>query len=345
MATSVANKRKKTLAGALADRLEAAQLAAEPGFTPDQLAEAAQFVLGAATVRKPGEPIIVVDSVSGPVGARMTRIAAINDDMPFLVNSIAAAVVSQGLAIDRLIHPIVSVRRDADGTLLAAFPDDGDGGLPDESIIYIETDRIDARNRVRLRSALVATLSDVRAAVGDWPKLRAAMSADAEALTARSESFREGAELLRWFEGGNLMQLGHVLRRRDGSHADAAGVCRTSARALLSDASYARAFAWFDAAHARKGRDRALLIVKSNVVSQVHRRVPLDLFIVPVIEKGKLAALSVHAGIWTSAALSAPPGQVPVLRQGLETIMARLELRSAGSCRQIAGPCADGAAA
>ena len=84
----------------------------------------------------------------------MTRIAAINDDMPFLVNSMAATVVALGLAIDRLVHPIVSVRRDADGALLEALPDDGDGGLPEESMVYIETERADARTRVRLRAAL-----------------------------------------------------------------------------------------------------------------------------------------------------------------------------------------------
>ncbi|MEO6093196.1 MAG: NAD-glutamate dehydrogenase domain-containing protein [Novosphingobium sp.] len=330
MATSLATKTGKTLAAALADRLEASLLGTEPGFSPDQLNAAAHFLLGAAVVRQPGEPVIVVDSVSGPVGARMTRIAAINDDMPFLVDSMAAAVVAQGLAIDRLVHPIVSVRRDVDGTLVGAFPDDGDGGLPDESMIYIETERVDASSRVRLRAALVATLNDVRAAVGDWPKLRAAMSADAEALAAHGAVFHESAELLRWFEGGSLMQLGHVLRRRDGSHGEAAGICRTSARTLLSDASYARAFAWFDAAHARKAQGGGLLIVKSNVISQVHRRVPLDLFIGPVIEKAKIVALSVHAGIWTSAALGAPPARVPVLRQGLDAIMERLELDPQG---------------
>ena len=330
MATSVAERTEKTLVGELAERLEASLLGAEPGFTPDQLTEAAGFVLNAAAVRRSGDPVIVVDSVSGPVGSRMTRIAAINDDMPFLVDSMAATVASQGLTVDRLVHPIVSVRRDADGTLVAAFPDDGEGGLPDESMVYIETDRADARARVRLRSALHATLTDVRAAVGDWSKLRAAMSADADALAARGAEFDEGAKLLRWFESGNLMQLGHVVRGRDDSQSEAAGICRTSARTLLSDASYALAFAWFEEARSRQDGGQTPLVVKSNVISQVHRRVPLDLFIVPRIEKGKLVALSVHAGIWTSAALAAPPGEVPVLREGLAAIRAGLELDPQG---------------
>src|SRR5690606_8040991 len=86
-----------------------------------------------------------------------------------------------------------------------------------------------------------------------------------------------------------------------------------------------RAFAWFDA---QRGQDGAgPLIVKANRLSRVHRRVPLDLFIVPLVEDGRVAALSVHAGIWTSAALAAPPEQVPTLRRHLTTLMERHEFQ------------------
>src|SRR5215212_2464949 len=51
---------------------------------------------------------------------------------------------------------------------------------------------------------------------------------------------------------------------------------------MLAPASYERAFKWFD--QPRKGRGAAPLIIKANRISNVHRRVPLDLFIVPVIE-------------------------------------------------------------
>ena len=53
----------------------------------------------------------------------------------------------------------------------------------------------------------------------------------------------------------------------------------------------------------------------------------LILIVVPVMEKGKVAALSVHAGIWTSAALGAPPEEVPVLRRHLQTIGENLEFQ------------------
>jgi glutamate dehydrogenase len=231
----------------------------------------------------------------------------INDDMPFLVDSVAAAIAAEGLTIDQLVHPIVPVERDRAGKL-AAIPADG---AKRESMIYVETARIDARDRRKLEKALATTLADVRAAVADWPKMTERMAADAERVDDP-----EGAALLRWLAGGMLTLLGHATRRRDGGNAEPLGICRKSARELLADDSYARAFAWFDA-----NDGRAPLIVKANRIAKVHRRVPLDLFIVPVVERGRVAALSVHAGVWTSAALATPPDEVPLLRRQLAATM------------------------
>src|SRR3546814_9181001 len=112
-----------------------------------------------------------------------------------------------------------------------------------------------------------------------------------------------------------LTQLGHLNRKLEGGQSDLLGVCRKSARQLLADASFDRAFAWFD-----KEAGRDLLIVKSNLIANVHRRVPLDLFIVPIRTRGRVTALSVHAGVWTSAALASPPRSVPRLRQALHML-------------------------
>ena len=90
------------------------------------------------------------------------RLVAINDDMPFLVDSVAAAIAAPGLAVHRLLHPIVPITRDGAGKLRQV----GEG--PPESIIYIELDRADARGRQELVRELQRVLADVRAAVGDW---------------------------------------------------------------------------------------------------------------------------------------------------------------------------------
>ncbi len=296
----------------IAERLRGAVLPGETGFTEAELDAAARFLAGAAAQREPGQPALALDTVN-QADRRFMRVAAINDDMPFLVDSMAAAIAARGLSIERLVHPVVPVHRTSGGKLKSL----GVEG-PAESMIYLETPRPDAATRRRLESDLRQVLAEVRAAVSDWSELRAAMLADAERLTADNG---EGAELLRWFEGGMLTQLGHVTRVRSGGHSEARGICRLGRCELLSPAACERAFAWFEE---RGAAARTPLIVKSNRISAVHRRVPLDLVIVPVLARGKVKALSIHAGIWTSAALAAPPGEVPRLRKQLAALMAKL---------------------
>src|SRR5688500_16753672 len=297
---------ERKLARELRERMADSLLPGEPGLARERLDEAAAFVLETARERPEGEAAFRVHSTGGV--RRCTRIAVVNRDMPFLVDSIAATIAAQGLAIDVLMHPILPVRRDAAGRL-TGLPGKAGADTRPESLIYLETARTDAKLRRALEQELAATLADVRAAVADWPKMRDLIAEDAARV-----SDPEGAALLRWFGDGMLTQLGHVTRRRDDSQAQLLGICRKSARELVADDTYKLAFAWFD-----KG-GRSPLMIKANRLSRVHRRVPLDLIVVPVVEDGRVAALSVHAGIWTSAALATPPEQVPVLRRHLAQI-------------------------
>ncbi len=304
------------LAGRFADSLLPSEAA---DFDADRLLEAARFTLRAAARRKGTEPALAIESVAG-TGAtpRYLRIAVINDDMPFLVDSVCATVTQHGLSIDRLVHPVLAVRRAADGRLTGLPEGEAIGELR-ESMIYLETERVDARTRRALVEAIHRTLADVHAAVADWPHMQAVMLDDARTLPDP-----EAAALLRWLADGMLTQLGHVVRHRDGNLAGALGICRASSVPLLSQESYGRAFAWFDGDQAQGVPPRAPLVVKANRNSRVHRNVPLDLFIVPMIEKGQVVALSVHAGVWTSNALSAAPDRVPLMRSQLEGLTTRL---------------------
>ena len=309
-----ASRKGRTMVQALAARFADSLLPGEAeGMDATRLADAAAFTLTAMVERQPGEPIVALESIGGSAGQRFLRLAVINDDMPFLVDSIAAAVTEQGLTIERLVHPVIAVRRDAKGRL-SDLASQASGDERRESVIYLETERGDARQRRLLAASLATVLGDVHAAVADWTRLQDAMLADAERIADP-----EGAALLRWLNEGMLTQLGHVLRKRDGSQSGLLGICRKSARSLLAPASFDRAFKWFDS-H-RKGHGQAPLIIKANRVSNVHRRVPLDLFVVPVIEEGAVVALSVHAGVWTSAALAAPPDRIPRMRSQLAQLM------------------------
>ena len=275
------------------------------------LKHAGEFAARASQGRAPGAPSLLLEPMVAEGTDRRMRLAVINDDMPFLVDSVSQIVGAQGLVIHRILHPVVAATRDAKGALTGvevATP----GCANRESVIYMELERGDARARRRLLDGLEGALADVRAAVADWRAMRAAMLADA-AMRVEGEE----AELLRWFEGGAMTQLGHEWRTRDGAVEAPLGISASGSSQLLSQNALDAAFAWFD------GGGKAPLLIKSNRLSAVHRRVLLDLVVVPEMKGKTVEKLSIHAGLWTSAALSAPPAKVPVLRAQLDALMAK----------------------
>jgi glutamate dehydrogenase len=297
------------LAARLAPRLTEGALPGElAGFGPAEVAGAAAFVVATAATRARATPAVGLEGIASDDTRRRMRMAIVNDDMPFLVDSIAAAIGAHDIAIDRIIHPVVPVTRNEAGELVAV----GEGSTR-ESVVYLEMSRADARDRRVLVDDVRAVLADVRAAVSDWPALQSALSDDV--ATVRDA---EGAALLHWFLDGYLTLLGHYRWFADGGARDPLGIARNTAPVpTLADASCLAAIAHFESGGA------VPLLLKSNRIATVHRAVPLDLAIVPIVDMGKVVGLSVHAGLWTSAALAAAPRDVPVLRSRLAALKAK----------------------
>ncbi|MBW0144205.1 NAD-glutamate dehydrogenase [Sphingomicrobium clamense] len=288
----------------LADTLiEALRKGALPGDLEDLdkkgLKDAARFVADTATSRKKGQLALALESVGGDAGHRRMRLALVNDDMPFLVDSIAGAIAAKGLAVHRLLHPILNLERDKGGKLKAV----GEGNP--ESLIYVELDRTDSRGRHDLSVELREVLAHVRAAVGDWKKMRAEMEDDAKVL---SGSAPEASALLDWLRANNFTLLGHADVGKNGKFESGLGILRDGLG--LWDETVTRS------AIEAVGKDRKFLIMKADRVSPVHRRVPLDVIMIAREDGG----VSVHAGLWTSAALRAPAEEVPILRKRLKEL-------------------------
>ncbi|MEG3178349.1 NAD-glutamate dehydrogenase [Sphingomonas sp. RB3P16] len=294
----------KSLSDALAARLTKGALPGEiQGFGKAERADAAAFVAATAEHRTPGTATVALEPLPGTDPRRRMRLAIVNDDMPFLVDSIAATIGAHDISIDRIIHPVLGVTRDTRGTLLSV-----DDTGPAESMIYIELERADARERRELVTALERNLADVRAAVNDWQPLQDAMAADIATLPPG-----EGAALLAWLLDRNFTLLGHESWR--GATETTLGLARNPQPVpMLAAASRALAMQWFS------DGGEAPLLLKSNLISSVHRHLPLDLAVVPVRDAKTVVGLSIHAGLWTSSALNAAPQDVPVLRAHLAAL-------------------------
>ena len=70
-----------------------------------------------------------------------TVVAMLNDDMPFIIDSVTAYLAGQQLAIHRLIHPVLRIEHAADGTLTDLKDAAEDGGRALESCVFLEIDR------------------------------------------------------------------------------------------------------------------------------------------------------------------------------------------------------------
>src|ERR1700733_10762643 len=184
-----------------------------------------------------------------------TVIEMVNDDMPFLVDSINLALTQRALTLHFLTHPVYAVSRDGAGTLLSVRERGEaaeDGAQPSgrkprlESFQHIEVDRIvDPAALDTLASQIARSMSDVRVACADWGKMRGATRQVAQELSSSSEhldagDLSEALALLAWMEvatspswaTANIDCRGARGRRRCGpSKPRASGSCAAGTRA------------------------------------------------------------------------------------------------------------------
>jgi glutamate dehydrogenase len=290
-------------------------------FSGEDCRAAAEFIAACAAKRSAGKALVRLESAGTKLGHRRMRIAIINDDMPFLVDSIAGAIAGRGLIIHRLLHPVICVRRDARGNLSEIEPrcDDKDRR---ESIMYIEVDRADAKGRTELVAELEHVLDQVRAAVTDWRAMQANMHAQAETVAEP-----EGKALLHWLADGAMTLLGYEVERPGEKPSGGLGIMRLSDDPT-DEGGCEGAIRYFE-----QGGPEPLM-AKADLRSPVHRRVPLDLVVVPLRDgggdKGKITGIGVHAGLWTSQALTAPIEEVPLLRRQLDALEAEFGFEPSG---------------
>jgi len=273
-------------------------------YSAEETREAAAFIAACAGKRQPGSATVRLESTGTGLGHRRMRIGIVNDDMPFLVDSVGQAIAARGLIIHRMLHPVICATRDDDGCLLEVEALCEDRSRR-ESIIYLEVDRADAKGRQELQTELQRVLDDVRAAVRDWRAMQANMHAQAD--TVRDP---EGRALLHWLADGAMTLLGYEVERPHEAPSHGLGIMGKPGQPT-DEGGCEGAIRYFE----EGGQEP--LIAKADLRSPVHRRVPLDLIVVPLRERGKITGIGVHAGLWTSQALTVPIEEVPVLRRQL----------------------------
>ncbi|WP_418321329.1 NAD-glutamate dehydrogenase [Piscinibacter sakaiensis] len=263
-----------------------------------------------------------------------TVIEIVNEDMPFLVDSITMEVNRQGLTLHLISHPVMRVRRDAEHrmTSIAPRPDDPQGRL--ESVIHVEVDRrTDPARLSALHDGLMRILGDVQSAVADWKPMRQAVIETVEHLKqhpppVKQDDLAEDLAFLQWLADDNFTLLGkRDYDLTDDEQGDALHVVPGSGLGILrADADAATASSSFAAlpadVRAQAREVRLLLLTKSNARATVHRPGHLDYVGVKRFdEAGNVIGERRFLGLFTSVAYNAKAADIPLLRRKVNAVM------------------------
>ncbi len=265
-----------------------------------------------------------------------TVVEIVNDDMPFLVDSVTMEINRQGLALHSAIHPVFRVWRGGSGIERIAPAGAGEAGDGSrlESFIHFEIDRTGESSRLdALRNGISQVLVDVRAAVEDWPKMcditRATIGAMAQAPDAASAESVEARAFLEWMMDDHFSFLGqrdYQLVVRDGRYflrgvaGSGAGILRESLREPdAEDLTPLPA-----AATAIIEGSSPIFLTKANSRATVHRPGYLDYVGVKLLDQnGQLFGERRFVGLYTSTAYMAPIADIPLVRRKCANILAR----------------------
>jgi glutamate dehydrogenase len=303
------------------------------GLTPDQMLAEAKGHRELAEQRLPGQLKLRVGET--PDG-ELTVVEIVTDDMPFLVDTVTAALVGHGLFVHLMVHPQVVVQRQPLGRLLEVHadvePDDAIAGDLVESWMRVEIDRVPESAHEQLRRDLQRVLTDVREAVEDWPRMRAQALQIADELGSAdlpvpARDITDSVELLRWLADDHFTFLGYrEYRLRDGADGlELAAVLGTGLGILRQDQTNPRVLATLPVqARTRVLEKRLLVITKANSRSTVHRSSYLDYVGIKVFNAdGNVIGERRFLGLFSAAAYLHSVRELPVVKRKVSGVLER----------------------
>jgi glutamate dehydrogenase len=318
---------------------------------PADLAGAAASLFEFARKRTPGKPSVRLlnpDTRRDGFSSPHTIVQMVNDDMPFLVDSISMALNGKGRVITLTVHPIMPIARDKAGRMtdllsLAAFAKDRGDSRP-ESVMHIEFDR-ETRPEVlaEIQTGIEKALADVRAAVTDWRAMRAKCGEIISGLQTTppplpTSDVTEGRRFLEWLNDNHFTYLGYreyELKLRDGEDVlepvagSGLGILREKG-APRPTKKVSKSFMVLPKHVRATARAKELLIVtKANAVATVHRPSHMDYIGIKRFDKnGKVIGEQRFLGLFTSSAYQAEPTDIPLIAERVEQVMLRSKLPS-----------------
>jgi glutamate dehydrogenase len=303
-----------------------------PGLTAADLGALLASVWETAAGRQPGEPArITIGPLSRADGrpAGYDSIGIVQDDRPFLVDSVMGELAEAGVTVRSMYHPLVEI-----------------AGHP-MSLIIVVIETLPQERRDVLGEGLAQTLSEVRRAVTDHAAMNALMARSIAHLEATPrgvdpEVLAENLALLHWLQADHFVFLGardyDYPRSADGGYEAEAplsqsgvglGVLADPERTVLRRASEPAVLT----RSMKKQLDLSepVTVAKANIRSRVHRRAYMDYVGVKRFgPDGRPSGETRFVGLFTAEAYDRAASQVPLVRRKLANALSRAG-KTAGS--------------
>ena len=305
----------------------------------DELLDLAHHQLRWTQGRQPGELRLRLlrPGESADALAALAVVETCVDDMPYLVDTVAIAVREAGVPIDWAVHPILKLRRDEAGQIVAI----GDAAAADpgarlESWIHMEFEPLpNEAAYAALEQELRDSLSDLSVAVADTPAMRARALQLAEGLrrvppNADAAEFDEGREFLQWLADGHFTFLGYT-ETRAATGADGRAQLFNASEPALGLSRPNQRYADTAELIAPKAEldkyaesPRLIVVTKANRRAHVHLDDYMDVISVKQYrEDGSVAGTCRFVGLFASDVYVDRPRTIPLIRAKADYVMRR----------------------
>ncbi len=288
-----------------------------------------------------GNSVIAIDNDPAiqRQGRQLTVITVVNDNMPFLFNSILGEIADTAGEPTLVMHPVILVKHDKQGVagiLGDAGSQRADGDVDRVSVIHVHVPRLPESGCDALKARLTRILAQVRAAVHDWKPMLARLDRAISdfrylPLSLDKAPVTEAIAFLEWLRDDNFTFLG--MREFKYSGGETSGTLQRIGKAglgILSDPEVlvlrrgTEAVTTTPEIRAFLHGPDPLIVTKANAKSVVHRRIYLDYVGVKTFDqKGKLLGELRIVGLFTSTAYTRSVMKIPYLRSKAQAVLAK----------------------
>ncbi len=253
-------------------------------------------------------------------------------DMPFIVDSVLAAIRAKGGVIKFMAHPVLHLDPESHRLL-----DDAAPVSVSESLLLIQIEPIeDPAMKAALVAEIDGTLAEVYRATRSWRTMLERLRRVVEDWKlnpprATTAAIGEAKEFLGWLAEHNFTFLGMREYRLEGDGSERKLTpLITSGIGILEDKDFHFLRAGTDYVEmtdqhvAWLAEPDPIMVTKANVRTRVHRRAYMDYVGVKLYrEGGELSGELRIVGLFTSMALATPHSDVPLIRRKVSEVMRR----------------------